>query len=520
MSIARHVATVGSTTLLSRLLGFFRDVGIAAILGAGIYSDAFFAALQIPNLFRRLLGEGAVNSAFVPMWMRVREEKGVIGAGCFGAEIFGAVLLGLGTLTLLGAVFAPAVVHLVAPGFGPSDERYGWATVFVRLSIPYLAVTGLVAVAAALLNAERRVGAAAFGLVAFNGVLVIVVGALLLSGDEAGVHAGAILSAAIVAAGLAQFLIVGGALLRLPHAPRRPYFTLSPETRKFFRRLGPGLVAAGIPQLKLMVGIMVASSSPAAMSWLYYANRLYELPLGIVSITIAAVMVPAMAAGIRSGDQQAAAATQSRAFEISLSVALPSAMAFAILAEPIAGGLFERGAFGSRDTAAVAGALVAICAGLPGHVLEKVLGAISFVREDTRTPMFTALAGLAAASIGAIALFPRYGHVGVAAAIAMSGWVGATLMTLVLWRRDWLNFDRLARMRIPGIVLATAVMGGVIAVGWNFLDGIPASSQSALARAITLASLCTLGLGIYLASLQALGVVRWRDMVSSIRHRL
>ncbi len=520
MSIARDVTTVGSATLLSRLIGFFRDVGIAAVLGAGVLSDAFFAALQIPNLFRRLLAEGALNSAYVPMWLRIKDGSGERGAQAFGENVLGAMALALGLITLLCILFAPEVVHVLAPGFRDAGERFPLAVEFVRLSMPYVAVSGLVSIAAATLNAEGRVGAAAFGLVVFNVVMIAAVIAVLLSGVGASPIAGAILSGSIVLAGVCQCLLVGLALLRLPAPPLIPRLKRSPEVRRFFGLMVPGVLAGGIPQLKLMAGAMVASSSQAAVSWLYYANRLYELPLGVVSIAIASVMVPLIAASVRAGDDEAIARAQSRAFEIALALSLPSALAFALLASEIAGGLFERGAFGPRDTEAVAGALAAICAGLPGHTLEKVFGAVSFAHEDTRTPMLAALTGLATAMTGAVLLFPSYGHVGVAAAIPISGWVGAALMCIVLIRRRWLALDPDLWRRLPRIILATAVMGFVLLALKALLEGSFDLAGSQIARIAALAVLVVTGLVVYLAGLQVFGVAKLKDLIDAVRHGL
>jgi putative peptidoglycan lipid II flippase len=278
------------------------------------------------------------------------------------------------------------------------------------------------------------------------------------------------------------------------------------------------VLAGGIPQLKLMAGAIVASSSQAAVSWLYYANRLYELPLGVASIAIASVLGPRIAAGLHRGELMTAEAAQSRSFEVALALALPSAVAFAVLAEPIAGGLFERGAFGPGDTAAVAAALAAISAGLPGHVLEKVFGAIAFAHEDTRTPMLTALAGLATAVLGAVLLFPHYGHVGIAAAIGMSGWVGATLLGIILARRKWLAIDPVARRRIPRIILATLTMTIAIIVARHALAVPFVPASSALARDLLLLVLVATGLVTYLAAIQAFGVARLGDLISAIRH--
>ena len=251
------------------------------------------------------------------------------------------------------------------------------------------------------------------------------------------------------------------------------------------------------------------------MSWLYYANRLYELPLGVISIAMASVLVSAIAASVRSGNS---AAAQSRGVEIAIGLALPSAVGFAVLAEPIAAALFERGAFGPRDTAAVAAALAAICAGLPGHALEKVFGAVSFAHEDTRTPMLAALVGLASAVIGSLALFPRYGHVGVAAAIAISGWVGAMILGTILQRRGWLRLDRDAARRLPRIVLAAAVMGLSILAALALLAPLFNASGS-LARMAVLVVLIAIGLVTYLASLDVLGTARIRDLLAAVRNR-
>ena len=325
---------------------------------------------------------------------------------------------------------------------------------------------------------------------------------------------------AVVLAGIAQLLVTGAGCLRLPLRMLPLQFGFAPETRHFFTRAVPGLIAAGIPQMKLIAGAMIASSSPAAVSWLYYANRLYELPLGVASIATASVLVPAIAASVHGGRPIDIAAAQSRGFEIALGLALPAAVAFAVLAEPIARALFERGAFRPGDTAAVAAALTAICAGLPGHALEKVLGAVSFAHEDTRTPMLAALAGLAAAVAGALALFPRYGAVGVAAAIAISGWVGATLLGVILGRRGWLALDRNAARRLPGIVLAALVMGIVILCMNQLLAALSLAIGSELGRIVSLALLVAAGLGGYLAGLQALGVARIRDLLAAIRPRI
>jgi putative peptidoglycan lipid II flippase len=511
MSLARDVTTVGGATLVSRLLGFGRDVGIAALLGAGATADAFFAVLQVVNFFRRLLAEGALNAAFVPLWLRIKAGRGGEGVWRFFRETLASMVICASALSLAGFVFAATIMTMLAPGF--DGERHALAATYLREAAPYVALAGTVAILAAALNAEGRVTAVAIGTIAFNAALLVVVASAAAIGGASPSQIGATFALGIALAGLVQLIVTGIGFSRLRPRLLPLRFGLSVAARLFFNRAVPGLIAAGIPQLKLIAGAMIASSSPAAVSWLYYANRLYELPLGVVSIAIASVLVPAIATSVRSGGEHAIADAQSRGFEIALGLAVPAAIAFAVLAAPIAGALFERGAFGPSDTAAVAAALTAICAGLPGHALEKVLGAVSFAHEDTRTPMLAALCGLAAAVAGALVLFPGHGAEGVAAAIAISGWVGATLLALILWRRRWLNLDRAAIRRLPRMLLAAALMGAVVLALHHAFALLMAGFASQVVRIATLAVLVVAGLATYVATLALFGVARPHDLL-------
>lgn len=517
MSLARNIATVGSGTLVSRVLAFIRDAAIAAWLGAGPFSEAFFAMLQVVNFFRRLLADGALNGAFVPIWLSLRgAEDGAANADRFTRRGLLAMLCVSGIAALLLVAGASVIVGVIAPGF--DETRAVLTTVLLMLAAPYIVLAGLVAVIAAALNAERRVAAVTVSTVMFNAVMVAVV---VFSAPGIFKYEFTLLMAGtVVVAGLVQLLVTGVTWVMTGRRFQRPRIRVPDRTRALFMRAGPGLVAAGIPQLKLIAAAAIVSSSPAAVAWLYYANRLYELPLGVASIAIAAVIVPRIAASIRSADASEFSSAQSRAFEIALGLALPAAAGFAVLAQPIAAGLFQRGAFTESDSAAVAAALTAICAGLPGHVLEKVLGAISFGQEDTRTPMLAALGGFAVAIIGGLLLFPHFGYVGAAAAIAISGWTGAGLLGVILWRRGWLRLDPAALRRLPRIILATAVMAGAVFYAAHIGQAmLPAPDASQAGRLVLLAALVALGVIIYLAALQILGVARLRDLAAQLRRR-
>lgn len=518
MSLTRDITTVGSGTLLSRLLAYTRDAAIAALLGTGPYSEAFFAVLQLINFFRRLLAEGALNSAFVPISLKLRAgEDGAANANRFTVR----TLVTLGTVTgivvLVTVLAAPYIVAVIAHGFD-ADRRH-LAILYLLLAAPYIMLAGLVAVISAALNAENRVIAVTVSTVMFNLVLVGVLVFMMVEYVPL-LYIPIWLSIAIVLAALLQFAITSGAWLATGHRMRRVRVRAPDQSRPFFRRALPGLIASGAPQLKLIAATALVSSSPAAVSWLYYANRLYELPLGVASIAISAVIVPRIAASVHDADGEAYRHAQSRAYEIALGLALPAATGFALVAEQIAGGLFEHGLFGLGDTEAVAVALTAICSGLPGHVLEKVFGAVSFAHEDTHTPMAAALTGLAAAVLGGIILFPAFGYIGVAAAIALSGWVGAGLLGFVLHRRGWLRLDDNAKRRLPRIALATVVMGVMVAAALHAAAWLlPNLAATAVGRLELLFALVAVGMVVYGAAIDLFGVAKLRELAAAVRER-
>lgn len=511
MSLARHVATVGSASFVSRLLGFARDMALAALFGAGARADAFFVAFQFANLIRRLLAEGGLNASIVPLYLRARDEDGARGGAAFAGRLIGTSIVALGALALVFAAVMPAIMLLFAPGFSGGDARLSLATTLARLMLPYLVVAGPVAVLIGVLNANHRFALAAYVTTAFN---VVMLGALALvfalhGGDSA--WSGEVVAIAVGGAGLAQLALVALAMRRARLRVTPLSLSFGPAMRRFLALAAPGLVASGIPQITVIAGVMVASASPSAVSWIYYANRLIELPLGIVGIAIGTVLVPAFTHAARSGDKRALVDVESRGLELSLGLALPAAVALAVLAKPIVEVLFQRGAFGADDTAATAAALAAFAAGLPGHVLVKTFSPVFYAREDTGTPMRAALVAFVLAVAGSLALMPALGHVGIAVAIAASGWAGAVLLGAVIARRFGFGLDAGVRRRLPRIVLAALVMGLVLE-GARRLFG-PGFDGGGLARALTLAALVVVGLVVYGLLLALMRVVTPRDLL-------
>jgi putative peptidoglycan lipid II flippase len=512
MTLARDISTVGGGTMASRALAYARDAGIAALFGASPLSEAFFAVLQLINFFRRLLAEGALNGAFVPVWLDLKAgADSEASANRFTKRVLLAMFCLTGVAALLVNLFAWQIIAAIAPGF--DEGRRELATALLRIAAPYVFFVGLIAVLAAALNAERRVAAVTVSTVTFNVVMVATVAAL----NAANVNPpdkSLLLAGAIVAAAVLQLGITGIAWLATGKRWRRTSARGPTRTGVFFARVVPALVATGIPQLKLIVATAIVSSSSAAVAWFYYANRLYELPLGVASIAVAAVIVPRIAAAVREGSAGETAA-QSRALEIALALTLPAAAGLALLATPIAGGLFQRGAFTAADTAAVAATLVAIATGLPGHALEKVFGAVSFAHDDTHTPMAAALCGLATAIGAGLLLFALYGYIGAAAAIALSAWVDAALLGLILRRRGWLKRDAQAAHRLPRILVAAAIMSAVVFGGALLARSL--LPHSALGDLAALALLVPAGIAVYLAALQALGVTALAALMVALR---
>ncbi len=519
MSLARNVAIVGAMTLASRVLGFLRDIMMAAVFGAGAIADAFFVAFQIPNLARRILAEGGLNAALVPLYLRRRDEAGEPSAGAFAGQISGTLSAALAAISLVLALAMPSLILLLAPGFGASDPRMTLAVGFARLMLPYLCLAGLLAVFIGVLNANNRFAAAASAALVFNIVLVVALATILFQESGETALSGMKLAAGVGLAGLAQAVLLGGAVWIGKERATPVSVSFGPEMRRFLGVAIPGLVASGIPQLTLIAAVMIASAQPNAVSWIYYAVRLFELPLGIVSIAVGTVLVPAFTQAVRQDNRAALTASESRGLELALGLSLPAAVGLTLLAQPIVRTLFERGAFTPQDTDATAAALAMFAVGLPGHVLVKVFAPACFAREDTGTPMRAGLLGLAVAILGSIVLMPALGHAGVALATACSGWASAVMLGLLVSKRTGFALDKEARRRLPRI--GAAALGMAFAVGAaDHLLAPWMSAPSGAMRAVGLAGALSLGLTVYLVLLQALGVARLRDFARMMRKRI
>jgi putative peptidoglycan lipid II flippase len=498
----RPLATVSAGTLGSRLLGFLRDALIAALFGAGFVADAFLFAFQFVNVARRLLSEGALNAMFVPAYTRIRSADGETAAAAFAGRALGAIGVAVLVATLLLDAIAPYAIAALAPGFagGPALQL---AVDAFRLMLPYLAFAGPVAVMAGVLNAHGRVALTSFAPALFNVVMIAAVAALLFGGFPP-MQAALALSAAIGAAGCAQLIFLGVSGTRYAKPVR---ISRDPEMQNLFRRVLPGMIAQSGSQLFLLAGAVIASASPAAVSFVYFASRLVDLPLGLVGTATGAVLIPKLSGAAKQD-------VSSSALQLTFGLALPAAAGLALLATPIVALLFEHGAFTARDTQATALALIVLAASLPAFALARPMSAVFFAREQMREPLIATLAGLAATIAAALLLQPAYRHAGVAAAISLGAWVTACWLGVVLAARRELALDPAGWRNVAFIVVASAIMAAAVAIGSRTTTF--GNAGDVWARGLALGTLIALGIAVYAAALRLFGVVKFRFIRSAL----
>jgi putative peptidoglycan lipid II flippase len=514
MALLRSVATVGSYTLVSRIFGFLRDILTAALLGAGPAADAFFVALRLPNLFRSLFAEGAFSAAFVPLFAGTMAESGKAEARAFAEDVLAVLLTALLAFVLLGEIFMPVVMAAVAPGFAADPGKFSLAVELARINFPYLLFIALVALQGGVLNSLDYFAAPAATPILLN---LFLIAALLLS-KRFGWHDGHALAWAVSSAGFAQFLWLMFSCGRVGVALRLPLPRLTPGVRRTLAIMAPGAFGAGVTQLNLLISTMLASFlAGGSVSFLYYADRLNQLPLGVVGIAVGTAILPPLSRQLRQGDLGAAIATQNRGLELALLLTLPAAVALAALAVPILTVLFQRGAFGPADTAATAQALAAYAAGLPAFVLVRVLAPAFFARHDTRTPVKLAVAAMLVNLSLTLVLMRPLAHLGIALATSIAGWVNALGLFAALVRRGHFRLDRRARRNLPRIAAAALAMGGTLRLLLS--AAAPALAGTTATRIAALAGLVAAGLAAFALAILALGVADWRDLLGRLRRQ-
>jgi len=515
MSLMRSAAVVGGMTIISRILGFVRDVLIASVLGTGLVADAFFVAFRFPNLFRRLFAEGAFNSAFIPLFAKRLEGEGEQQARNFGEEVLSVLTFTLIVFTVIAEIFMPLLVYLLAPGFVDNPEKFDLAVMLTRIAFPYLLFMSLVAFLSGVLNSLGRFAAAAAAPILLNVVLISLLAFAAFASEKQQV--GYLLVWGVSLAGFLQFLMLVIAARRsgMAFKLRRP--RLTPGVRRLIALGIPGVIAGGITQINIMIGTIIASMQDSAVSFLYYADRIYQLPLGVIGIAIGVVLLPEIARQLRGGKDNEAEASQNRAMEFSMLLTLPAAVALVVIPEPILMVLFERGAFSNEATVATASALMAFAFGLPAFVLNKIFSPGFFAREDTKTPMHFAGVAMAVNVVASLALFPYFQHVGIAIATSLAGWINVILLGVTLYRRGHFKIDHRLKSRLIIYTLSAVCMGAALWGLDQFISPLIVASGALYEKILLLLALIVAGMVVFFGLCNITGAFKFREIRSSLR---
>ncbi|WP_420862730.1 murein biosynthesis integral membrane protein MurJ [Algirhabdus cladophorae] len=502
--------TVGVWTLLSRVLGFVRDIMIAAFLGAGPVAEAFLIAFSLPNMFRRFFAEGAFNMAFVPMFSK-KLEAGDDPEG-FARDALTGLASVLIVFTVLALFAMPYLVWAMASGF-VGDVRFDLAVNFGRIAFPYILFISLAALLSGVLNAMGRFVAAAAAPVVLN---IVFIAALLLA-TALGWPMGTTLAWAVPVAGIGQLALVWWSASKagIDITPRRPRMT--PDLKRLAIIAAPAALAGGVMQVNLLVGRQVASFTEGAIAWLNYADRLYQLPLGVVGIAIGVVLLPDLSRKLQAGDDEGGRYSFNRATELSLALTIPAAIALLAIPFELISVLFQRGAFTQSDSEATALALSIYGLGLPAFVLQKALQPLYFAREDTKRPFYFALVSLVVNAVLAIGLISSFGFLAAAIGTSVAAWA----MVLLLWlgarsMGPAAQFDARFADRLPKIMIASIGMGLVLVAFSGVLAPMIASAGL---RYIGLALLISLGITSYFGTAHLTGAFTFGELRQALKRR-
>jgi putative peptidoglycan lipid II flippase len=515
MNITRAIGTIGGLTMVSRVLGFARDILMARILGASAVTDAFLIAFRLPNTFRRFFGEGAFSAGFVPLFsQRFHGEGGLEEAKKFSEEVLAIFLPILILFTAFAQLIMPALVWLIASGDVDDPAKFSLAIELNRITFFYLLFISLVSLFSGIMNSMNRFFAAAFAPVLLNFAML----ATLVLVPQGGYKTAVALSIGIVVGGILQLLLLlwtchkAGITLRL----RKPKIT--PGVRQFFRVVIPATFAAGVYQIAILVDTtFVSYLKDGSQIFLYNADRLNQLPLGIIGTALGTAILPSISKFIDQNKPEVANRIQNQAMDLAMLLSLPAAIGLAAAAVPVCTALYTGGKFTLED-AQTTGQLLAIMAvGLPAYVLVKVLTPGFFAREDTKTPLRIALWVLAANIALNFALIPFFGILGLGIALALTAWINCAMLYITLRKRGHFTILPSVGKRLIRQIIAGTAMGVVILLAVHFLDG--AYGGSTVERVLALAALVGPAMIVYFGLGWVIGAVDKDDIKTLFRRK-
>ena len=510
-SLGSAFRQIGSLTAVSRVIGFIRDIAFASFLGAGPAADAFLVALKLPNMFRRLTAEGAMTNAFLPSFAKLRSEKGRAAAISLAAEAQIILILALFGIVVLAEIFMPNIIIFLAPGFSETPERFSAAINLGRVTMPYLPMISVVALWVAIANAHDRFFAGAAAPILANICFIAGAISIPLLADDLGVFRALPIAIGLLVAGLLQLAFLFIVLRRLAALPKLQWPNLSKAGKTMWRNFLPSALGACGMQLNLLVDLILASLLPVgAISWLYYADRVAQLPLGIVGIALGTALLPRLSVAEAGGKKDDVRKTLDEAIIFGGFFVVPAMIGLIILAGPIIEGLFVYGAFGNDDAVMAAMALSAYAIGLPGFVLVKILQPAFYAAGQPGTVLKISIVTVVVNIIGSLIMMPLFGHVGLALATSISGLMAAVLMVVLLCRRRRLSGGWLVMM--GRIFLATMVMVILLLGLVNFGAGLRHDVAAAfwLAGLVIFGAAAFIGAAVLFNAVPAGLVRRWR----------
>src|ERR1700752_993986 len=504
-----RIFTVGGYTLPSRLTGFARDIMLAAILGAGPVADAFFVALRLPNHFRAIFAEGAFNAAFVPAYAHVSGAGGEKAASLFAHRIFTLLFVSQLVLLIAAWLFMPQAMSILAPGFTDDAEQRKLAIELTRITFPYLLLITLVTLYGGILNVMHRFASAAAASILLN-ISMMATLAVAVFFPTPG-HAAAW---GVLISGFLQYFLLAGDLATHGGLPRFAPLKLDEDVRAFFRALGPATLGSMGTQVAMFADTIIATFLPAgALSALYYADRLNQLPIGVIGIAIGTVLLPEMSRRLAAGNFDGAATSQRRAFDFTLLLSVPFVAAFIAVPDTIMRAMFARGAFTKGDAAAAGATLAAYAIGLISFVLIRSAVATFYARKDTATPVKAALTGVAVNVALKVALVGSLAQIGLALATAVGAWINLLLVIGFAVRAGHLALDRALLSSFAKFAVAGAILGAVL--WFSARLATTGLAQIAFRDEVILGLLIVIGAVVYAGSILLLFGRRW--LVSLVR---
>tara|TARA_B100000579_G_scaffold410264_1_gene400025 strand:+ start:28 stop:1554 length:1527 start_codon:yes stop_codon:yes gene_type:complete len=465
MNLLSSTSVFGFYTLLSRVLGYLRDILIAIFLGTSVYADAFFVAFRLPNTFRRLFAEGTFNAAFIPSYAD-EKLKGENEGKKFADDVFNLLLYILILLLIIVEIFTPFVVYLIAPGFYEDLEKFNLAIEFSRITFPFLLFVSLSSLLSGILNTNNKFAAAAAAPIILNVILIL----SLLFSFYFNLNIAKSLSVGVTFAGILQFLLLIIFTKKFYFPSLKLFFKFSKSLKNFFRKLLPSIFSSGITQINILIGTIIASFQAGAVSYLYYADRIYQINLAIAGIAVGTVVLPNLSKSIKKNDKNSISLIQNKSLELSLALSLPAAFGLIIASEDIVNSLFGYGSFDESDVTNTSLALTFFAMGVPAFALIKVLSNFYFARDNTKMPFYISFISMVINIVISVSLFRKYGFIIIPIATTISTWVATLIYFILLKKEKLLVFENKTLINILKILIVTILMCFFLYFGLEYFE--------------------------------------------------